>query len=191
MDIEVSTNTSRLARQAKLSPDEMAFADLLACGWPVDDAWAVAIRKGVSWTKQARKHSAKELSEKQAVKERVEKTKSVLRSNHVESVKKAVNSERQDIVSAAMSKEQMLFDLQTSLEGKTPGSSEWIKIKQLIVDVTRMKQDEVRDEETTIHHYLPVDYPVSCEYCLRSRCNECRFKKAYEEKGTENPPTLQ
>ena len=190
MDIEVTTTTARNAKQAKLNPDEMAFADLLACGWPVDDAWAVAMRKGVSWTKQARKQAAKELADKQAVKERIEKTKSVLRSNQVENVKKAANSERQDLVSQAMSKEQMLFDLQSSLAGKDPGSSEWIKIKQLIVDVTRMKQDEVKDENTTIHHYLPVDYPNSCEFCLRSRCNECKYKKAYNGE-TENPPTLQ
>ena len=179
MDISVSSSTARIAKQHKLTPEEMAFADLLATGWNTDDAWNVAIRKGISWTKSARQQAAKELAAKQAVKERIEKVKSVLRSSQVEAVRKATNNDRQDLVSQAMSKEQMLFDLQMALVGKDPGSSEWIKIKQLIVDVTRMKQDEVKDENTTIHHYLPVDYPVSCEYCLRSRCDECKYKKAY------------
>lgn len=172
---------TRLARQHKLKPEELAFADLLACGWPPDDAWAVAIRTGVSWAKTARVKAIKELASKQAVQERAEATKDILRKNQVEAVKKTVNTERQDLVSSAMSKEQMLFDLQEALMGMTRGSKEWLDTKKLIIDVTRMKQDEVKDENQTIHHYLPVDYPQSCEYCLRSRCNECKYKKAYKE----------
>ena len=181
MDISVTTNTAKLARQYKLEPKELAFADLVACGWPPEDAWNAAIREGISWTKTARKQAIKELAASQGVQERIAAVKAVLRKDMIEKVRTEAEGKRQDLVSEAMSKEQMLYDLQLALKGKDPGSSEWLKIKQLIVDVTRMKQEEIKDDEKTIHHYLPVDYPVSCEFCLRSRCDECRYKKACED----------
>lgn len=181
MDITVTTNTAKLARQYKLEPKQLAFADLLSVGWPPEDAWNAAIREGIAWTKTAKKQAIKELAEHPGVQERIAAVKSVLRKDMIEKVRKEGENNRQDLISEAMSKEQMLYDLQSALKWKDAGSSEWLKIKQLIVDVTRMKQDEIKDENVTIHHYLPVDYPVSCEFCLRSRCDECRYKKACED----------
>ena len=172
MDIEVTSKTSKIARQYKLSPDQLAFADLLAVGWEPEDAWAVAIRKGIAWSKKARKDAIAELANDQAVKERIVEVQAVLRKNQIEAVKNTTNSERQNIINSAMSKEQMLFDLQEALMSMPRGSKEWLDTKKLIIDVTRMKQDEVKDDNNTIHHYLPVNYPVSCEYCLLNPANK-------------------
>ena len=166
MDIEVSSKTTKLSRQYKLSPEQLAFADLCAVGWEPEDAWAVAIRKGVTWTKKARKDAITDLTNEPAVAERIADVKAILRKDQIEAVKKISSNDRQDIINSAMSKEQMLFDLQEALANLPRGSKEWIDIKKMIVDVTRMKQDEVKDDNNTIHHYLPVNYPVSCEYCL-------------------------
>lgn len=172
MDIEVSQKTKKLAKQFRLSAEELAFADLCAVGWEPADAWAVALRKGLTWRKAQLKEEIEQLRNKPEVIERIDAVKAVLRAGQVEKIKKATNNERQSTISQAMSKEQMLFDLQTALTGMAVGSKEWLDTKKLIIDVTRMKQDEVKDEETTIHHYLPVDYPVSCEYCLRNPKNK-------------------
>lgn len=172
MDVEVTSKTSKIARQYKLSAEQLAFADLLATGWELEDAWAVAIRKGVSWTKKARKEAIDELANNDSVKERVEEVKAVLRKNQIEAAKNIGRSDRQDVINSAMSKEQMLFDLQEALLTLPRGCKEWIDIKKMIVDVTRMKQDEVKEDNNTIHHYLPVNYPASCEYCLRNPNNK-------------------
>lgn len=172
MDVEVSQKTAKIAKQAKLTPEQMAFADLVAVGWEPEDAWAVAIRKGLTWAKSARKEEISQLQNSQAVIERIETIRAVLKKSQIDAVKQASKSDRQAIIDSAMSKEQMLFDLQEALSFMPRGSKEWIDIKKMIVDVTRMKQDEVKDENSTIHHYLPVDYPISCEYCLRNPKNK-------------------
>ena len=36
----------------------------------------------------------------------------------------------------------------------------------MIADYTRIKQDDLQVEDTTVHKYLPVNYPTSCADCL-------------------------
>ena len=180
MELEVSQKTARLCKSLKLSPEEMAFADLCATGWEPQDAFIVAFHKGSTWVKRALKDEVEKLLASESVKNRMDETRSVLSKRQKEAIVNTAKKDVSDIVSSAMSKEQMLYDLQTAKTGKEVGSKEWIEINKMIVDVTRMKQDEVKDENQTIHYYLPIDYPVSCEFCLRSRCNECKYKKAYK-----------
>jgi len=181
MDIIVSQKTNRLARQYKLKPQELAFADLVAVGWEPEDAWAAAIREGITWTKTARAKAISELSEDERVKNRVDSVRAVLRKNQVEALRNVTNKERKDVVSEAMSKENMLYDLQTALTKMSIGSKEWLDTKKMIIDVTRMKQDEVKDDESTVHYFLPVQYPTGCQDCLYCRCDTCKYKKSYGE----------
>ena len=64
------------------------------------------------------------------------------------------------------------MSLQESLTKQVVGSTEWIQTKKLIIDVTRMKNEEVKKEDNTVHHYLPIDYPRSCENCLLNPKNK-------------------
>jgi len=177
MDIIVSTKQQKLAKQYKLKPQELAFADLCAVGWEPEDAWNAAIREGLTWNKSARKEAIDRLINSSYVQDRISNVKQVLRKDQIESVKNTSNKERKEIVSEAMSKESMIFDLQSALANMTPGTKEWLDTKKLIVEVTRMKQDEVKDEERTVHYFLPVRYPTGCQDCLYSRCDTCKYKK--------------
>lgn len=181
MDIVVSQKASREAKACKLKPEQMAFADLVAVGWAPEDAWAAAIRMGVTWPKRQLKEETEQLYRSPAVQERIASTQNVLTTRQKESVAKATKSERAMVIDRATSKENMLFNLQTALDNMTVGSSEWIKTSQLIVDVTRMKQDEVQKDDNTIHYHLPVQYPTGCQNCLYSRCDSCKYKKAYTQ----------
>lgn len=181
MELEVSQKTSKLCRGLKLTPEQMAFADLLACGWEPSDAYIVAFRCGSTWTKKALKDEVEKVSNFAPVKDRMDETKSVLSQRQKEAIKNTTNKERNDVIGSAMSKEKMLYDLQTAKVGMQPGSKEWIDINKLIVDVTRMKQDEVQTENNTIHHFLPVQYPTGCHDCLYQRCDTCKYKIAYKE----------
>ncbi|MBR1449551.1 MAG: hypothetical protein IJ588_12500 [Prevotella sp.] len=181
MDITVSQKTAKLARQYRLRPQDLAFADLVAVGWEPEDAWAAAVREGVTWTKTARKQALSDLLNAENVQDRINDVKAVLRKNQIEAVKNASDKDKKAIVNNAMSKENMLYDLQTALESMTIGSKEWLDTKKMIIDVTRMKQDEVKDDNNTIHHFLPVHYPTGCQDCLYSRCDTCKYKKSYRE----------
>lgn len=181
MDISVSPKAGKLARQYRVRPQDLAFADLVAVGWEPEDAWAAAVREGVTWTKTARNKAISDLVSSPNIQERIQAVQSVLRKNQVDAVRNATNKERKDIVNEAMSKENMLFDLQSALSQMTVGSKEWLDTKKMIIDVTRMKQDEIKDDETTVHHFLPVRYPTGCQDCLYSRCDTCKYKKSYKE----------
>ena len=58
-----------------------------------------------------------------------------------------------------------------------PGSTEYNKVNDQIINISRMKQNEVKTDDKTIHYYLPVSYPTGCHDCLYSRCNECQYKR--------------
>lgn len=182
MDVKVSTKASKLAKQFGLSPEQLAFADLLAVGWQSDDAWAVAIRTGVTWTKTYLKSEIDKLAKNEKVQSRVKEVRNILTVRQKEQVAKATKSERDHVIASAMSKEQMLFDLQTALTGMAAGSKEWLDTKKMIIDVTRMKQDEVQKDDNTIHYHLPVHYPTGCKDCLYSRCEQCSFRLQAEGK---------
>jgi hypothetical protein len=135
------------------------------------------MRQGATWNKAARKAAIEDLISKSGVQERIAETKSVLSKSQIESIKNASDDERKALLDAATSKEEMLMSLQESLTKQTVGSTEWIQTKKLIIDVTRMKNEEVKKEDNTIHHFLPVDYPRSCDNCLRNPKNKGILKK--------------
>lgn len=182
MDLGVSQKTERICKLYKLTPEALAFADLCAVGWEPSDAFIVAYHRGSTWIKKALREEVEKMLAKEEISNRIGETRKVLTERQKEAVKQTAKKERNAVVEAAMSKEQMLFDLQMVKATMQPGSKEWLDTNKLIVDVTRMKQDEVVNEESTIHHFLPVHYPTGCQDCLYQRCDTCKYKKAYEEK---------
>lgn len=182
MEPIVSQKTDRICKAHKLSPEGLVFADLCATGWEPADAYIMAFRKGSTWIKKALKDEAQKCLESQPVQDRIAEIRNVLTQKQKEALSNKNKKERNSVVDTAMSKEQMLYDLQVAKQNMTVGSKEWLDTNKLIVDVTRMKQDEVVNEESTIHHFLPVLYPTGCQDCLYQRCDSCKYKKAYEGK---------
>lgn len=166
----------------KLSAEAVAFADLCAVGWEPADAYIVAFRKGATWIKKALKDEVEKMLQNQSVKDRIAETKRVLSERQKEAITQTNSSDRNKVIENALSKEQMLYDLQLAKTNMAVGTKEWIDMNKLIVDVTRMKQDEVKQEDNTILFHLPMHYPTGCQDCLYQRCDSCKYKKAFEEK---------
>jgi len=182
MDFELSKKTTAQCKSLKLTAEQLVFADLVAVGWEPNDAYIMAFRKGATWIKKALGAEVEKLLQHQPVKNRIDETKSVLSERQKEAVRKTSNKERSAIIDTAMSKEQMLYDLQTAKATMVVGSKEWLDTNKLIVDVTRMKQDEVSQDDSTIHFYVPLKYPTGCQDCIYQRCNTCKYKLEFEEK---------
>lgn len=180
MELELTKGTMAMCRKNRLAPEQVAFADLVSLGWEPADAYVVAFRKGSTWVRKALRDEVEKLLALEPVKERIAANKRVLTERQKAAVRQTANKERAAVVDTAMSKEQMLYDLQTAVATMQVGSKEWLDTKKLIVDVTRMKQDEVQTDNNTIHHFLPVLYPTGCQDCLYSRCGECKYKRAYD-----------
>lgn len=175
MDIDVSSKLAKKAREYKLKPEEMGFADLVAVGWEPADAWACAIRQGATWNATARKAAIEALMKSEGVMKRIDDVRSTINKQQIEAIRNATEEERKQLLELATSKEQMLIDLQQALTKQTPGSKEWLDTKKLIVDVTRMKNDEVKEEAQMTHYHLPINYPTSCENCLLNPKNKGVF----------------
>lgn len=180
MDIELSKKGTALCKNYKVSAEVIVFADLCSLDWEPTDAYIMAFRKGSTWIKKALKDEVEKLLSSEAVQSRIAENKQVLSNRQKEAVRQTAKRERNMVVDSAMSKEQMLYDLQLAKHDATIGSKEWIDISKLIVDVTRMKQDEVLKEDNTILYHLPVHYPTGCQDCLYQRCDTCRYKTAYD-----------
>lgn len=181
MELEVSQKTAKLCKSLKLTSNQLVFADLVSIGWEPADAYVAAYHQGATWTKAALKREVDNLMTNENVKSRIDENHNVLSSRQKESIKNAASKDAAKVVEAAMSKEGMLYELQMAKNEKIKGSKEWIEINKMIIDVTRMKQDDVQTENNTIHYFLPVHYPSGCQDCLYQRCDKCKYKKAYKE----------
>lgn len=168
MEIDITSKTSRKARLLKLSAEQFAFADLVATGWPEEDAWAVTMRTGMTWNRKALKDEQDKLLATDGVKQRIAEVKNMLSQEQAERLQAKMNEAPKQILERATNKEKKLIELQTLLEngGLQPGSSEYNKINDQIIQVSQMKKDEIKTVDTTILHFLPVHYPLSCKDCL-------------------------
>jgi len=181
MEIIATTKLQKLAKSYKLSPEQLAFADLLSLGWEEEDAWAIAMRIGTTWTKKALKEEIDKLKENEGTQRRIEENKKTLKKAEIKKIKSKMDAQAEAILERATNKEMKLIELQTILEDLKPGSPEYNKINDQIFTITQMKKDEVKTDEKTIHYFLPVNYPTGCQDCLYEKCNSCKFKKAYKE----------
>lgn len=162
-----------LARKLKISVEELAFADLVSVGWEPKQAYLTALRRGAAWKKGQLEFAASDLLATPAVQTRVNDVR--------ESMREKDGSVRmwQSTVEKEISKETTLKKLISTQRLYDPGSPEWLKIQQMIIDVTNMKKQETEDEQQSlVHFYLPQkvkslnDTYVREEECGRERTSE-------------------
>ena len=180
--VEVSREATKNARAYKLKPEELAFADLLAAGWDATDAYSVAIRTGaVTWTKEALADEIKRISEIEGVKKRIYDLHNNATKEMEQRIREAVKLDDKELLRKATSKEDKLIELQAAADAATVNSPEWFKANQMIVDISKMKQDEIKTDDNTVHYFLPVSYPSSCQNCLYSKCKECKYYRYWNK----------
>lgn len=165
MELQLSLKMRRVARSYNISQEELVYADLVALGWPEPDAYKAAFRPSDIWSKTAIAKEQAELKKNAFVKKRIADSKLVTVDNSEEDEQKPVRDDEKAILERATNKEAKIVELQKKLEA-AKDNNEWLKINQQILDVTRMKKDEIKTDDTTIHYVLPVNYPTSCENCL-------------------------
>lgn len=180
--VEVSRETSKKARSYKLKPEELAFADLLASGWDAADAYSVAVRTGaVTWTKEALRDEIKRLSELEGVKKRIYDLHNTATEEMEKKIRESIREDDKELLRKATSKENKLIEFQAAADAAPRNSPEWFKANQMIVDMTKMKQDEIKSDDNTVHYFLPVAYPSSCQNCLYSKCKECKYYRYWNK----------
>lgn len=140
------------------APEYLIYADLRTAGWSQRDAWMVAFQgKGVTWPKAELEREMNKLEALGSVQKRIAEQQGKKSSSE------GLSPEE---LAKATSKEQILTDLVLARRRVKEGSKEWGDYTKMIGDFTKIKQDELQTEDTTIHFYTPINYPISCHDCL-------------------------
>lgn len=147
----------------------MIYADLRACGWSMRNAWMVAFNGyGVNWTKDMLEKEMNRLESLESVQKRIEEVTGKRTSDKEDLTPEELAKET--------SKEKILKDLVIARRRYKEGSKEWTEQTKLIAEYSRIKQDDIQVEDTTVHFHLPVSYPNRCEECLIFKNGKAKLK---------------
>lgn len=139
----------------------LCYAAMRAAGIGINDAWNLTFQNaGLTWDKNRLKAEQQKLENLEGVQLFI-----------AELEKERENKSQTDEISAddlakATSKEAILSDLLKARKLVKQNSKEWLDMTAKIADYARIKQDEIKEEDTTIHYHLPVNYPRTCKDCL-------------------------
>lgn len=165
----LSVNVYKAAKSYGMkAPEYLIYADLRAAGWSQRDAWMVAFQgKGITWNKAELEREMNKLESLGSVQKRIAEQ---------QGKKSSSDGLSPEELAKATSKEQILTDLVLARRRVKEGSKEWGDYTKMIGDFTKIKQDELQTEDTTVHFYVPVNYPTSCQNCLLFKNGKADFQ---------------
>lgn len=165
-------------RKLKLSIQEKAFADLIALGWKDTDAFVFTgiynpVYSAEANMKELNRYIMDDVEFKEYLSSQMRKTGRLEKMAKKEERKKeaTVKEISDEDIAAELSKDNQLRELISAKEMYATGSKEWLDIKKMIADITQVKKDDLKDEETTIHYYLPLT------------CDNCSYYLEHKKKG--------
>lgn len=175
--ISFSRGLSGECKRSRISFKEKAFADLIAMGWKDKDAYLIS---GLYNPVYSSKVNEKEMNKLLMEEERF-MTYLTSISRKIQRMQKAVEKEADfpvdkvsdEDIASELSKENQLRKLiaaRKKYDGKE-GCKEWIDLTKMIADITQIKKDEIKEEDNTVHFYLPLS------------CNNCSLYLAAKKKA--------
>lgn len=125
---------------------EYAYGTLVSCGWNKYDAYMVCWGESITVSKEWVQQSVAKLEENRKL------------AHYISTRKQEAKSEREEEANLiqSLSKEETLKALARARAMCEVGTKEWLDINKQIIDVTQMKKDEIKDEDNTVHFYLPI-----------------------------------
>ncbi len=169
----LSVDVYKKAKALKMKdPRYYIYASLRGSGMSIRDSWAIAFQgQGFNWPKDTLEREMNKLEALDSVQTRISEIQGKRSANLEEDV---VSPEQ---LAKATSKEQILKDL-VIVKGKyKPGSKEWTEAVKMIADYNKIKQDEMQTEDTTVHFFIPANYPTDCQSCLIFKNGKSEFQK--------------
>lgn len=171
--MEISPKTQKEAKRLNMSVEEMAMADLVACGWTQEDAYITVSHKGRTWDEKALKDHVSNIASLPSFQVRVKEKNRSMALQNSDAIREELKADEADFFEKS-SKEYTLRELIRARDMANVGSQDWLKINQQIIEVTQMKRDEIKEEDTTIHFFLPL------------RCYQCSlYEKEAKKKGRD------
>lgn len=168
--MDFSPKITKTSKKLRLSVEEVAMSELMAIGWEQTDAYIVTFNKGLSKSESELRRITDEIVANPSFRKHMEDVNLKMREENIAASKRMTGED--DTFIEQSSKEYTLRQLVAAREAFQPGSSDWLKINQQIIDVTQMKKDEIKEEDNTIHYFLPL------------RCYQCAlFQRESDKKA--------
>ena len=167
----LSVDTYKKAKALGMKdPRYYIYASLRGSGMPMRDCWAISFQgEGFNWTKDVLEREMNKLESLESVQKRIAEVQG----------KKAKNENSEDLtpeqLAKATSKEQILKDLVIARSKiKNTSSKEWADYTKMIGDFAKIKQDELQTEDSTVHFFLPCDFPTGKKDCILFKNGLCK-----------------
>lgn len=168
-------------RKLKLkTPMHKVFCELVLAGWEKEDAYAFSglwnSTYSVLMNIQDMNHLLKEdpgvvsyidmrVKEQELLKKKAKRAAAEEEKAKVEIAEIDMTTE--------LSKETQLKELLLAKQKFPVGSKEWLDVKKMIADISRVKQDDIQDEEDIVHFYVPLQ----CHNCSLYMAQKAKMKK--------------
>ena len=170
----LSVDTYKKAKALGMKdPRYYIYASLRGSGMPMRDCWAISFQgEGFNWPKETLEREMNKLESLESVQKRIAEIQGVKKENTDAETLSAEELAR------ATSKEQILTDLVVARSKiRNTASKEWADLTKLIADYTKIKQDDLQTEDTTVHFFLPRNYPTGKNDCLLFKNGLCKGGK--------------
>lgn len=162
------------------TPMHKVFCELVLAGWEKEDAYAFSGLWNPTYSTlmniQDMNHLLKEdvgvvnyidmrVKEQEALKKKAKRAAAE---------EEKVKTEIAEIdMTTELSKEMQLKELLVAKQKFAVGSKEWLDVKKMIAEITRVKQDEMKDEEDVVHFYVPIQ----CHNCSLYIAQKAKMEK--------------
>lgn len=162
------------------TPMHKVFCELVLAGWEKEDAYAFSGLWNPTYSTLMNIQDMNHLLKEDAgvvsyidmrVKE-MELLKKKAKRAAVEEEKAKTELAEIDMTTE-LSKEMQLKELLVAKQKFAVGSKEWLDVKKMIAEITRVKQDEMKDEEDVVHFYVPIQ----CHNCSLYMAQKAKMEK--------------
>lgn len=146
------------------------FCDLIVAGWSREDAYIFSGLWNSTYStimnnQDMQKLLAENHNVTEYIDEKLKEKEAAKRKAAREEAKEKIVDDSIDMTTE-LSKETQLKELLIA-KGKHPiGSKEWLDIKKLIADLSKVKNEDLQEEDDLVHFYVPI------------QCHQC---KLYED----------
>ena len=144
------------------------YASLRGSGMSVRNSWMIAFQgTGCNWSKDALEREMNKLESLESVQKRIAEVNGIRDENSGDDL-------TPEELAKATSKEEIMKNLVIAQRKQKLGSPEWQKTTAMIADYSKIKQDELQTEDTTVHFFLPCNFPTGKKDCILFKSGLCK-----------------
>lgn len=148
------------------TPMHRVFCDLVVAGWEKEDAYAFSGLWNNTYSTIMNIQDMNRLFvDDKGIIEYIDTRTKELENKKKKAAQAAIEAERVETpeidMNAELSKEAQLKELLVAKQKHPVGSKEWLDIKKMIADISRVKAENLETEEEFVHFYVPIQ----CHNC--------------------------